>query len=93
MTETSAEVAAPQGDPLIPVAELAKIAGCSSRYIYLLAQQEPEALPLDPKHKGVPMSKALSWLRSRDAKKAGRDAAVRRLREAYESARATEGAT
>jgi len=53
----------------IPVAELAVLARCTTRYIYLLAKKSPGMLPLD-KYKGVPVDAAVAWLKSRQEKRA-----------------------
>jgi predicted DNA-binding transcriptional regulator AlpA len=75
-------------DPLVPVVELAKIAGCSASYFYRLARRGQA-----PKHepwKGVPLSAAIAWLKERDAKKTAKAETVQRLRSLYE-ATATKG--
>ena len=68
----------------IPLAELAKAAGYSCAYLYACAQQDRDALPLDPDRRGVPLEKAVAWLKvhSRTAKKAARDKTIERLQAA-----------
>jgi hypothetical protein len=68
----------PTGDDCIPVAELARIAGCTAENIYLKARQG--RLKLQPGHRGVLMAEAKAWLEAREARKTARADAVRRFK-------------
>jgi predicted DNA-binding transcriptional regulator AlpA len=72
----------PSDELAVPVRELAELGGCTRSHFYrLIREGRAPALSRDPELKGVPMAAAVEWLRSRNAKKAARAVAVRRLRE------------
>lgn len=93
MLDTPTGAATPDDEIYVPVAELAKAAGYSSRHIYLLADKDPVALPLDPQRRGIRWSAATAWLksRSRNAKKAARAEMARRLRALGQATGTKEG--
>ena len=72
---------------LIPVTELAAIAGCSVVHYYRLARQGRAPLS----RLGVPLPAAKTWLKARATAKAKKAATVRSLRALYDAASAKEG--
>ena len=74
-------------EPRIPVPSLATLAGVARNRVYGVARKHPEVLPLDPHGRGIPLSFALAWLRSRDERKIARAAAALRRHDAREAKR------